>query len=69
MSARKVPVPAEVEARCIGCGCTDSHGCDRGCFWLRINRQNGRGICSSCDHLVAKWDRNQRRGLVYGQGT
>lgn len=37
------------EATCIGCGCTDSHPCSGGCEWVWVNRDEGRGWCSSCD--------------------
>ncbi|MHB1952509.1 MAG: hypothetical protein ACYCOU_02075 [Sulfobacillus sp.] len=71
------PAHAEREATCIGCNCTDRRGCvthdDFGarstCSWLRVNWRTGRGICSSCAHLVPKWDRNQSHGIVYGKGT
>jgi hypothetical protein len=38
-------------AKCIGCGCTDDHACvenGQPCHWLRVNRVEGIGVCSSC---------------------
>lgn len=41
------------EARCIGCGCTDSHAClDKfraPCHWLQVDRETGIGVCSCCE--------------------
>jgi len=44
------------EATCIGCGCTDSRACPDGqmgvgeaCEWAWVNREEGRGRCTSCN--------------------
>jgi len=39
---------AENEARCIKCGCVDSHACSDGCEWVLVNRDAGFGLCSRC---------------------
>ncbi len=40
------------EATCVGCGCTDHNACvDENrtpCSWLKVNRETGLGVCSSC---------------------
>ncbi|ROC60411.1 hypothetical protein [Klebsiella quasipneumoniae] len=40
------------EATCVGCGCTDHNACvdenHTPCSWLKVNRETGLGICSSC---------------------
>lgn len=49
-------VAVEQEATCVGCGCTDSHACvdeNRNvCYWLKVNRETGLGVCSSCDFFL-----------------
>lgn len=42
---------------CLGCGCTDSHACDEGCWWL-VRFQDGTGVCSSCGDVPAMLDRS-----------
>ena len=37
-----------VEAKCIKCGCTDSQACPEGCSWKWVDRDTGRGLCTSC---------------------
>ena len=42
-------------AKCIGCGCTDDHACvenGQPCRWLRVNRVEGIGVCSSCPEAL-----------------
>jgi hypothetical protein len=51
--------PPPAEARCVGCGCTDSQACAGGCYWLEVNRRDGTGVCSSCPDQVAHWRRLQ----------
>lgn len=47
------------EATCIGCGCTDVRACEGPpsglpCYWLAVDYQAGRGVCSRCpSHLPA----------------
>jgi hypothetical protein len=44
------------ELVCIGCGCTESSACrdasglspNGNCFWIAIDEEAGRGLCSSC---------------------
>ena len=44
-------------AVCIGCGCDDRHACHGGCSWLRVDYNEGKGVCSECAEHVAAWDR------------
>lgn len=37
------------EAKCVGCGCTDSESCKKGCWWRKVNYFIGYGVCSRCD--------------------
>ena len=39
------------EATCIACGCTDSRACDGGCSWQWVDREAGRGLCTSCEEM------------------
>ncbi len=53
-------------ASCIGCGCTDDMACcdeDNGeaCYWLRVDRESGHGVCSTCSALVPGWDAGERQ--------
>lgn len=48
-------------ATCIGCGCNDAQACldpktGHGCSWLRVDRKNGRGVCSCCEDSLKQWD-------------
>ncbi|PMS91999.1 hypothetical protein C1T06_22785 [Vibrio parahaemolyticus] len=48
-----------VEAFCINCGCSDSKACvtDNGpCCWLKVDRKNGRGVCSNCSSRLNEWE-------------
>lgn len=47
-------------AACIGCGCDDNHACGDGCYWLRVDRAEGSGVCSECEAHVEAWDRGDR---------
>ena len=49
-----------IPALCIGCGCDDDHACPVGCHWLRIDRQECIGVCSSCPQFEAAWDAGER---------
>ncbi|RLM24741.1 hypothetical protein BIY29_08465 [Brenneria alni] len=37
---------------CVVCGCDDNHACvnefHEVCYWLRVNRNTGLGVCSQC---------------------
>jgi len=37
-----------MEATCLFCGCKDSKACEGGCSWLYVDRDKGKGVCSSC---------------------
>lgn len=45
-----------VLASCIGCGCDDFHACEDGCYWLRVDYEEGLGVCSACAEFEAQWD-------------
>lgn len=50
-------------ATCIGCGCNDLCACEgetEPCFWLRLDRKNGLGVCSECPDQVEEWDKGDR---------
>jgi hypothetical protein len=53
--------PLEV-ASCIGCGCTDDAACQEGCYWLMVDRDLSRGVCSCCPGARARF-----RDLVAGR--
>lgn len=58
---QRAPDDFGAEATCIGCGCTDSHGCPEGCYWLAVDRAAGRGVCSSCrGHMPPLFPPEQR---------
>lgn len=44
-------------ATCIGCGCDDNTACPGGCYWLRLDRAEQRGVCSECEDFIEQWDR------------
>jgi hypothetical protein len=35
-------------ATCTKCGCTDSKACEGGCWWVKVDREAGTGLCSNC---------------------
>lgn len=50
---------------CIACGCDDESACldsttGKGCTWLRVDREEQLGVCSSCPADVARWDAGDR---------
>lgn len=51
-------------AICIGCGCDDLHACEDAlgdpCYWLRLDRKAGKGVCSECPEYVEQWDKGLR---------
>ncbi len=53
--ARQV-LPVGMLSTCVGCGCDDLHACPSGCYWLRVDRERGEGVCSQCVEHVAAWD-------------
>ncbi|EBW2193940.1 hypothetical protein KZK20_002360 [Salmonella enterica] len=44
-------------ATCVGCGCTDNNACVNEyhdtCYWLKVNRQSGLGVCSFCIEFLS----------------
>ncbi len=40
---------------CLGCGCTDSFGCEDGCYWLLVDVKSGFGICSECEDEIKNY--------------
>lgn len=49
------------ESTCIHCGCTDTHACDGGCYWARVDRVSGFGVCSACPSAIVRFDRGSRK--------
>lgn len=52
-------------AYCIGCACDDNHACldhERGepCHWVRVDYEEGLGVCSACKDFAADWDAGHR---------
>lgn len=46
-------------ATCIGCGCTDLRACvvaNKPCSWIRLDRDQGVGVCSCCPTSVGLFD-------------
>lgn len=54
-------------ATCVGCGCDDLNACMRitldpcrpirePCHWLRVDRDDGTGVCSCCPDHLARYD-------------
>lgn len=56
---------------CIGCGCHERAACPfdathvaATCWWLRFDANLRAGLCSSCEDLVAHWDRGGRAPVL-----
>ncbi len=52
-------------ATCIGCGCHDYAACmneqtGEPCWWIRLDRTAGLGVCSECGSHSARWDSGDR---------
>lgn len=52
-------------AYCIGCGCHDHAACTNEitgmpCWWIRLDRASGLGVCSECGKHIARWDAGDR---------
>ncbi len=47
-SSRSDAFDIEGLAKCTGCKCTDLNGCTGGCTWIKLDRENGTGLCSKC---------------------
>jgi len=57
------------EATCIGCGCSDRHACvapvTGACFWIKVDRELGIGVCSECPErvdLFEAWQNHAHHG-------
>lgn len=61
-AARQV-LPVGMVSICLHCGCDDLHACAGGCQWVRVDRDLGVGVCSSCADKVtaAHW---AKRALI-----
>ena len=60
---------AAPEAFCIGCGCSDRHACvapvTGACFWIKVDRELGIGVCSECPErvdLFEAWQNHAHNG-------
>ena len=63
-----------IKALCIGCGCDDFHACwddahESPCFWKRVDRRAGLGVCSACPECVSAWDAGDRTVRVPSGGV
>ncbi|GAA5501114.1 hypothetical protein Dxin01_00845 [Deinococcus xinjiangensis] len=47
--ARHAYAKATGETTCHSCGCTESWGCEDGCWWV------SEGLCSACSGKAAQW--------------
>lgn len=47
-------------AICIGCGCSSDAACEGGCYWTRLDRAAGLGVCSNCEDHEARFDAGER---------
>lgn len=54
-------LPVGTVSTCVGCGCTDLHACEGGCWWLRVDREQRKGVCSQCIDHVDAWDAQKVR--------
>lgn len=45
--AKDIVTPYQVSV-CTKCGCDDLHACEKGCYWIHVNRNAGKGLCSQC---------------------
>lgn len=59
------PLVSTHVSTCIGCGCDDLHACydeprDAACFWERVDRHAGHGVCSACPEYIDAWDAGDR---------
>lgn len=60
-----ITIPKDLISTCIGCGCDDLHACidevmNQPCHWLRVDRNERIGVCSSCSSHVRRWDSGDR---------
>jgi hypothetical protein len=56
-------------AICIGCGCTDHAACEdpetcQPCYWLAVDYDERRGVCSACSEDLARWEAGDRTVAV-----
>ena len=40
---------------CVACECTDANACTPACRWVKLNRQDGIGLCSKCHEKTELW--------------
>ena len=40
---------------CVACGCTDISACEPQCRWVKVNRNEGIGLCSQCTDKKDLW--------------
>lgn len=66
-AAESVGPPAD--AICVYCECTDSHGCEGGCTWVWVDREEGRGCCSNPECVEADRGRVVREASDPGPGV
>ena len=58
------------DAKCIGCGCTDSRACTHPvigpCFWVKVDYELGIGVCSECVEKIEEFEEKilASRGVV-----
>jgi hypothetical protein len=57
-----------ISATCVGCGCTDDHACRGGCAWLRVDYEEGIGVCSNCAEYEAALGHRTRARHPITQG-
>lgn len=60
------PVPRDLISTCIGCGCDDEHACmdkssDNPCYWLKVDRNELKGLCSCCPEHLERWNSGDRK--------
>lgn len=63
---------AMIISTCIGCGCDDLHACvldseplfggdpPETCYWMRLDRDEGLGVCSMYSGEIGRWDAGDR---------
>ncbi len=62
-----------IEAKCLGCGCTDSRAClplvGDPCHWLRVDYKLGIGVCSECPEKIEEFEKKvmASRGTLHSR--
>lgn len=49
---------ASKDRTCVGCKCTDSRACPRGCYWLMVDDRTRTGVCSKCTRELKTFKKN-----------